>query len=280
MVFRSRHKLLFSGAIVLATALLAAACGGSPAPSQSGGAAATPTKAAGQPSAPAAKDLQDRISSSLNRTLSLDEKTLPSYHIEVSGSEPVLNQDTKKVETETYSLKADVSGENVHMTQTIATGSQAAKTTEGYIIGGGMSKSEAGGKEYEVAAGKTQESFWVSLAWVTFPLRIIAPLTIAATGSSAQGEEAIDGRAAEKYGVDSANAPAGVMGILSAMFTVTSSKGTVWVDKQTGALLKATLDFQQNVVDPPGSGTVVGKSNGHIEIIVTKVGQVTVALPK
>lgn len=278
-MFRSRYKILGSGIILLATAWLVGACGGG-STSQPAGPTATPTKAAAQAPAPAAKDLQDRISSSLNRTLSLDEKTLASYHIEVSGSEPVLNQDTKKVETETYSLKADVSGEDVHMTQTITTGSQAAKTTEGYIIGGGMAKSEAGGKEYETVAGKTQESFWVSLTWVTFPLRLIAPLTIAATGSSAQGEETIDGRAAEKYGVDSANAPAGVMGILSAMFTVTSSKGTVWVDKQTGALLKATLDFQQNEVDPPGSGTVVGTGSGHIEISVTKVGQVSVALPK
>ena len=120
----------------------------------------------------------------------------------------------------------------------------------------------------------------VSMAWVFLPLQIILPMSIASLGTTAQGSDTIDGRAADKYALDSAGAPAGTLGVLSGMFSLTSAKGTAWVDKQTGALLKASIDYEQNLVDPPGSQTSVGKGTGHLELLVTKVGNVTVTLPK
>ena len=79
--------------------------------------------------------------------------------------------------------------------------------------------------------------------------------------------------------MDSANAPTGAMGALGAFLSVTSAKGTVWVDKETGALLKCSLDWEQTFTDAPGSKTVVANGKGHIELVVTKVNNTSVKLP-
>lgn len=277
-MFRRYYRFVFSGMALMVFALLMGACGGG-SPSQPAAPTATPAPA--RAPGRSAQELQDRISESLNRTLGVEKQVLPSYHIEIQGSEPTWNTNTKRVETRTYTVKADVAGDNIHLTHTTATGNEAAKTIDGYIIAGGLAKSEAGGKEYEVVGGQLKDSFFgVGLAWAMLPLNLVVPLAVAATGPTPQGEEAMDGRTVEKYAVDSGNAPPGVMGILGGMFGVAASKGTVFVDRETGALLKATLDFEQNFVDPPGSGTVVGSGRGRIEIVVTRVGQVTVSLPK
>lgn len=280
------RKWLVGGAALLTLALLAACGGGGPPPAEN---TAPPAAEPTRPPAPkptqrpgqANRDLQSRISESGNLTLLMDKKVLASYHIEISGTEPRLNQQTKQVETNTYSVKADLAGNNIYMLYTSAVGKQKAQTTEGYSINGGLAKSSQGGKEYTVEAGKLKESLGaVSLTWAFLPLDIVIPLAVAATGPTPQGEEAIDGRGAEKYGVDTANAPPGVAGAMGTLLTITSARGTVWVDKETGALLKLALDYQQDFVDPPGSKTVVGKGSGHIELLVTKVGKTTVQLPK
>jgi hypothetical protein len=58
---------------------------------------------------------------------------------------------------------------------------------------------------------------------------------------------------------------------------IASVSGKIWVDQQTGALLKAVLDYQAEVTD--SSGNDQGSGSGHVEITVTQVGNVTVALP-
>jgi hypothetical protein len=208
-----------------------------------------------------------------------DPKALKSYHLEASGKDPQWNAATKQVEYTTYTHKADVADTDLYLLSTSQKGAKPAETVEGYSIKGGMGQTD--GKEYVVVKGKLEEGFGaVTMVWVVFPLQVILPLTIAATGTTAQGTESIDGRVADKYALDSAKAPTGVMGALSGMFSFTSSKGTAWVDKETGALLKVVLDYEQDLIDPPGSKTVVGKGSGHLELLVTKVGKVTVTLPK
>jgi len=281
--------------LTLAVLLSAVACSGGQAqptatpPKPSTGTAATPAPAAAAkatqaPTAPAqpqtqAKDAQSRISESANLLLLSDKAVLKSYHIEASGTEPRWDQQTKKAAADTYSVKADVSGQDLYLVYTSQSGDKPATTTEGYMINGGIGGQN--GKDYVMTDGKPKESFGaISMAWALFPLRVVMPLAFAAMGPTAQGSEAIDGRQADKFAVDTANAPTGAMGVLGGLMTITSAKGTVWVDKQTGALLKCVLDYEQNFVDPPGSTTVAGSGKGHVELLVTKVGNVTVKLPQ
>ncbi len=279
------------GLACLCIALLLAGCG---IPGQQAPAPETPTlQASSRPTdtkpapritprpSPAAKDLQSRIGDSLNRTVLPDKKALSSYHIEVTGTEPRWNQQTKQVETFSYTLKADVAGDDMYLIYTSKTGTKPAQTTEGYMIKGGLSKKDQGGKEYVVSGGKLKETIGdIGLTWAFFPLSVGIPLAIAATGPEAAGSESIDGRDCDKFNVDSAKAPPGVVGALGTLIAITSAKGTAWVDKETGALLKLILDYQQDLFESPGSKTVVGKGNGHIDLLVTKVGKVTVKLPQ
>ncbi len=283
-------------AIFLAITLLAAtACGGSTPTSQQSQPTATtaPAKATAAPTkgsapaptsapAPQSKDAQSRISESANRLLLDDQPAFKSFHIEASGTDPSWDQQSKAVINQSYTLKADKSSTNLYLLYSEdKAGTKAATKTEGYAINGGLGSKDGTGKEYTVDAGKLTESIGaISMTWVFFPLKVVLPLAIAAMGSSSQGSESIDGRQADKFGVDTASAPAGTMGALGSFLSVTSAKGTVWIDKETGALLKCNLDYTQDLTDTPGSKTVAGKGNGHIELVVTKVNNTSVTLPK
>ncbi|MDP3045868.1 MAG: hypothetical protein Q8O07_00105, partial [Chloroflexota bacterium] len=289
MQLRLSRVILVS--LLVVTLLAATACGGStPTPQQTqptatsapAKATAAPTKgsASAPTAAPAApsKDAQTRISDSASRLLLDDSPAFKSFHIEASGTDPSWDQQGKKVANQGFTLKADKSGTDLYLLYTTdKLGDKAATKTEGYSINGGLAGKDGTGKEYVLEAGKLTESLGtVSMTWVFFPLKVAMPLVVAAMGASAQGTESIDGRQADKFAVDSANAPAGVLGALGSFLTVTSAKGTVWIDKETGALLKCNLDYAQDFVDPPGSKTVAGKGNGHIELIVTKANNTTV----
>jgi hypothetical protein len=290
-----RWPQLIMASLLVATLLVSSACGGSTPtaqPAQPGGSgapaktAAAPTKASvAAPTAPPAaqsNDAQTRISDSANRLLLDDSPAFKSFHIEASGSDPSWDPQGKKAVGEGFTLKADKSGEDLYLIYTTEkTADKAASTTEGYAINGGLGGKDGAGKEYVLEAGKLTESIGaVSMTWVFFPLKVVMPLAIAAMGSTAQGVESIDGRQADKFALDTANAPAGTMGALGTLFSMSSAKGTIWIDKTTGALLKCSLDYVQDLVDPPGTQTVVGKGNGHIELLVTKVNNVSVTLPK
>jgi hypothetical protein len=51
------------------------------------------------------------------------------------------------------------------------------------------------------------------------------------------------------------------------------------VDQETGALLRLSTDYEAVFLDAD-TGTVNGSGTGHIEIVVTEVGKVHVALPE
>ena len=299
-MFKTHGKLLWTAVSLLVIVSLAG-CGGSgpaatatpqaatpkpgssaptatPQPGAAKAATATPA-AASKPPAAQSSDPSGRVGDSVTRLLMDDQKAFKSFHLEASGKDPQWNTGTKKVDYNTYSYKADVADTDLYLLSTSQKGANSAVTFEGYSIKGGIGQPD--GKEYKLVNGKLEDSFGeASMTWTFFPLQIILPLTIAATGTTAQGTETIDGRVADKYAVDSAKAPVGVIGALSGMFGYSSSKGTAWVDKETGALLKLVLDYEQDLIDPPGSKTVVGKGSGHLELLVTKVGKVTVTLPK
>jgi hypothetical protein len=54
----------------------------------------------------------------------------------------------------------------------------------------------------------------------------------------------------------------------------------VWLDRETGALLKASIDYRENFTEQRGSDKVVATGDGHVEMLVTRVGKVTVKVPK
>jgi predicted small lipoprotein YifL len=295
-------KRVILASLVVAALLAVTACGGStPTPSQSqpnatsapanatsapAKATAAPTKGSASaptstPSAPS-MDAQTRISDSASRLLLDDNPAFKSFHIEASGTDPSWDQQSKKVINQGFTLKADKSGEDLYLLYTTEkSGNQAATKTEGYSIKGGLGGTDGTGKEYLLEAGKLTESLGaISMTWVFFPFKVVLPMAFAALGPSAQGSEAVDGRQADKFAIDTANAPAGVLGAMGSFLSVTSAKGTVWIDKETGALLKCSLDYTQDLVDSPGSQTVAGKGSGHIELVVTKVNNTSVTLPK
>ena len=69
--------------------------------------------------------------------------------------------------------------------------------------------------------------------------------------------------------------------MMNALTQIHLIKGTAWVDKQTGALLKLTLDYQEGVTDPMAANNpVMGSASGHVDFLVTQVGKTTVTLPQ
>lgn len=232
-----------------------------------------PTTAPAQPSS--GGDPQTRVTESLNLLNGTGDEgsVFPSYHIEVKTSGPSLSMQTKEVYISTLELQADVEGENVHLTYT----DQDGEPVEGYIIGD---------DNYTVDDGELKEGgFGVAMTWAMWPLEPVIMLSLAALGASPAGSEAIDGRSAEVYDVDMAKGDPTVREMIQSMIGkgVKASHGKVWVDQETGGLLKTILDFEQDIYDlssddkdaPP-----VGGGSGHIEILVTQVGQVSVSLPE
>lgn len=239
---------------------------------------AQPTAKASSPTSapPSGESTQRRISESLLRLVSMQKKTLPSYHFEANGSIPVWFSTAKKIGAQTMVLKADVMNDNVHMAQT--TKWEKEESTEGYIMG--MGTSDTGGKSYAVVNGQVKENLASRAAWSMFQMYYGTPLILAAVGPAPAGEETIDGRPAEKYNLDSSQASPEVLNTVRALASnVTSAKGTVWVDKATGALLKMNLDFESEVRDVIGGSKSMGKGTGHLELVVSQVGKVTVKLP-
>ena len=112
------------------------------------------------------------------------------------------------------------------------------------------------------------------LAWILWPLDPAVILGTAANGAQASGTEVLDGRTAEVYTVDVSGAMGATAG---ASLAVTSVSGQVWVDRETGALMKAELDYQADVKDQDGN--IKGNGSGRLEITITQIGNVTVILP-
>ena len=122
----------------------------------------------------------------------------------------------------------------------------------------------------------------ITMAWASWPMDVLQPLGLASAGSMSAPAETLDGRPAEVYDLDTARVDATTLGEIQAMLPLNPrpdlAKGRIWIDQQTGGLLKLTLDYVSTFKDPT-TGKGLGTANGHVEIVVTQVGKVTVRLP-
>jgi hypothetical protein len=220
------------------------------------------------PGAGGASNPMVRVVNGLNILLGMDadHPAPPSFHLEAFQSAPgweaggVIHIEDR--------MTADVEGKNVHFVDRETAPDGTVTQTESYLIGD---------LQYDVEDGVLQPpgAGMNKLAWALWPIEPITILGAAAAGATAAGTETIEGRTAEIYVVDAAgDALAGVSGVRS---NITSVTGRVWIDRETGALVKAELEYRADVKD--ADGKVMDDADGRLEIAVTKIGNVTVELP-
>lgn len=215
--------------------------------------------------------LDELIEDALDVTLGTRKhpSPFPSYHLVLKGALPSWDGDHARVATATLDLAADVAGDNVHFFDSGYTDTPPASPHEYYVIG------EDG---FEVVNGKAQMSFTAIGVWSFWPLDVQFPLSVAALGPTPQGSVDFDGRTADAYALDTADADRMVLAALQQVTHIKAARGTIWIDHETNALLKLVLDYDQELLAKPG-GPVAAIAPGHIEIAVTQVGQVTVTPP-
>jgi len=212
-----------------------------------------------------------KIGSTLNLVIGTKDRdsVYPSYHLESTVVTPTLSDDKASVIVKTRKVAADVQGKNVHLFYTAPDADQAK---EGYIIGD---------KEYRITNGKPEEMIGqIALSWAGWHLEATFPFSAGASLSTKTGTETLDGRQADVYSVDSTKIDPAVMESFRTigMFPLNTIHGKIWVDQQTGGTLKALIDYEMDMINPD-DGKTVGVGQGHLELEITQIGNVSVQLP-
>ena len=212
-----------------------------------------------------------KIGSTLNLVIGTKDRdsVYPSYHLESTVVTPMLSEDKASVIVKTSKVVADVQGKNVHLFYT-APGADQAK--EGYIIGD---------KEYRMTDGKPEEMIGqIALSWAGWHLEATFPFSAGAALSTRAGVETLDGHQADVYTVDSAKVDPAVMESFRTlgMFPLNTIHGKIWVDQQTSGALKALIDYEMDMINSD-DGKTVGVGQGHLELTITQIGNVSVQLP-
>jgi hypothetical protein len=210
------------------------------------------------------------LSSALNLVLGSSDKpsVFDSYHIELSLDIPQLSDDSTSVVNEKTLISADLAGKDIHIIQTDP---GATESKEGFIVGD---------KEYKMIDGKPQEMMGqIALGWAMWPLQVVMPYAYAASFAQKTGTDTIDGRAADVYSFDAANADAASKAMMDSfgLNGMTNGKGSVWIDQATGAMLKLEMTYSETITD--NDQKEVGSGTGNITIEISKVNQVTVTSP-
>jgi hypothetical protein len=216
----------------------------------------------------------DELSQALNIVLGSDEtpSVFPSYHIDVTLDSPKANNDFTAIVNEVTTISADVQGKNIHLFQT---NPGAAEASEGFIIGDSD-------KEYKMVSGAAEETLGqVALGWAFWPLDVVVPYALAsALWSNKTGTDTIDGRSAVIYAIDSSKGdPAAIAALTgNGLFGTITASGNVWIDKETGGMLKLEMTYTTGVSNL-NRDAKIGDGTGTISLLVSKVGQVTVTSP-
>jgi hypothetical protein len=205
-----------------------------------------------------------RIVVSLSKLLGSEgtPSVLPSY---VLVAEQTMPSSAGAVVTR---MRAEVEGQNIHYVRT-----SGGKTSEAYLVDG---------KEYGVAGGKaTPGSAMAKVTWLFWQLDILPVLSSAALSDPQTGPTtSLEGRAVDVFSISGSDLGGSGTGSGSGVLpvTVTSIEGTIWVDHETDALLKADLLLEADVKKPSASpSTTHGK--GELHITVGRIGRTTVRLP-
>lgn len=259
--------------IVLILALLVTACGGKTSNPADNPADTSTNGTTVKPQDSSSKGGSDDLSSALNLVLGTTDEpgVFDSYHIELVLDTPQANDDETAVVNEVVSISADVAGKNVHIFQ-VDPGMTEAK--EGYIIGDND-------KEYKLVDDAWQETMGqIGLGWAMWPLQVILPYAYSSSVySNKTGNEEVNGRSAKVYELDTSKAdPAVVSGMEAFGVGEMSGLGKVWIDNETGAMLKLDLEYTSEISSLDGSINL-GTGNGHITLEISKIGEVTVTSP-
>ena len=212
------------------------------------------------------------LGSALNLVLGSDSEpsVFSSYHIDVNLDTPQANDDNTAVVNQNTLISADVAGKDVHILQTDP-GATAQK--EGFIIGD---------KEYKMVNGAPQEMMGqIALSWAMWPLQVVVNYAYPVYWAKKTGTDTVDGRSTDVYTFDSADASAAASNAaMTAMGAgdLTADKGTVWIDHETGGMLKLDMTYSKSIKD--NDQKEIGSGSGSIKIEVSKVGQVTVTSPE
>ena len=269
-----RLKIVIIAIVVLTVSLSCLFLPGGPAPKPPAGEAVSPTSPS--PSAtktappieiiPLGDNGVRRVAKSLNFIMTRDT-SLPSYHLESTQLAPCWAKGG--IAQCPQEMRADVQGKDVHFTYNETLPSGATKITEAYLIND---------QEYDVVDGKVQAPGpgLNSIAWSMWPANTLLIIAIGDTNVSPGGTEVLEARTTELYTLDGTGSS--ITNATGVQLSVTSAAGKVWVDQTTGALLKAVIDFQADVRDTAGQKQ--GSGAGHLEIRITNIDKVTVALPK
>lgn len=243
----------------------------------------TPTAAQEQPQAQsltntepvvtdtASSGISAQIGFALNLVIGTQDhdSVYPSYHLESSVATPRLSDDKASVVSKTRKVAADVQGKNVHLFFTAPDSDQAK---EGYIIGD---------KEFRITDGKPEELIGqIALSWAGWHLEATFPFSAGASLSTKTGTETLDGRQADVYTIDSTKIDPAVMESFRTlgMFPLDTIHGTIWIDQQTGGVLKALIDYEMDVINPDDE-KIIGVGQGHLELEITQIGNVNVQMP-
>jgi hypothetical protein len=231
-----------------------------------GASAQAPTPTGGTPSGNTDQPASVRIITSVSKLFGTGTTpgSLPSFALTVNENMP-----SASGANTTTILQAEVQGTNVHFIFNVD-----GKKTDAILFEG---------KEYNVVDGKAQPGEAIlSATWTLWQLE---PLTIlSAAGMAAPKAEAgttLEGRPVDVYSVD--NTALGGQGQDSSFgllpYIITSIQGTVWIDHETGALLKADLQFEASV-RKPGESTPSAHGKGEFHLAVSQIGKTTVILPQ
>jgi hypothetical protein len=225
---------------------------------------ASPTPGGATPEGGAGSPPSVRIISSLSTLLGdgLTPGALPSFALAVDEVMPTTTGQT------VIHVQAEVEGADVHYTMTAD-----GKRTEAILIGEDY---------YEVIDEKAQPgSVMLSTKWTFWQLDLLTILSGAGMSNpAAQPGTTLEGRPADVYSVESVSLGGEgkdtSFGLLP--ISITAIHGEVWIDHETGALLKADLEFEANVKEP-GATTPSAHGSGELHLAVSRIGQVTVSLP-
>jgi hypothetical protein len=154
-----------------------------------------------------------------------------------------------------------------------------------YVLASGKKYSDqyfVGGQYYEVVDGQVQPGSELrQMSWLTWqmdPIQFLAAAAVAAP--QAEAGTALEGRGVDVFSIDSGRlgGPMADMSYGLLPYTVTAMQGVLWIDHETGALLKADLTFEADI-RKAGETTASAHGIGSLNLDVGQIGTATVNLP-